>query len=72
MEKPSCCTGLCTQLVAAYSQVRITCPTSKCNLSENVACLKCNRTLEMIIESGYTLNPSYPNDDLSKTGKSSS
>lgn len=72
MEKPSCCTGLCSQLVAAYDQVRITCPSTTFNLAETSACRKCSRTLKEIIMSDYTLKPSYPKDDLSKTGKSSS
>lgn len=72
MEKPSCCTGLCSQLVAAYNQAKMFCPTTMCNLTETSVCKKCNRTTKEIIMSDYTLKPSYPNDDLSKTGTSSS
>ena len=71
MEKPSCCTGLCSQLVAAYSQARMTCPTTTFNLTETSVCRKCSRTLKEIIKSDYTLKPSYPKDDLSNMGSSS-
>ena len=76
MEKPSCCTGLCSQLIAAYNQAKMFCPTTMCNLTETSVCKKCNRTTKEIIMSDYTLKPSYPNaaapPGRKKTGTSSS
>ena len=71
MKIPSCCTGLCMQIAAAHGETKILCPTSIFNFSEDAVCVRCDRAYKEIVNQDYTLNPSYPKDDLSKTGSSS-